>query len=345
MPALTVVRRGRLAGAVIPAVALGIAGIVAAQIGAQAASRAPALHAGPKVSLGTTANVFANAFTEAPDGAVFYSSGSVVYVVKGNSRPRIAVRAGRSVIALAANASGLFVETGLTVTQYRRSNGRQVRHWTLTSPFTPITSANLYAVGGTLWSWTDWGTDSSGLEYATVSRIATAHSAVHVVSKFAYPVTAAADSAGLYFQSTTKNSEPNFLDLASPSGAVSSRQVAAASGTELAVADGRVDLLVFGGSSVTVNSYSGTTLRLLSSKHVSGGDYAIAGTGFGLVVLACHGSKCSAPAISELDAATGSASGGVSVPGAAVLLSGPDAVVIEVSHGSHGAMTLQRISS
>jgi len=46
MSALTALRRGRLAGAVIPACALAIAGIVVAQSGAQAAPRTPALHAG-----------------------------------------------------------------------------------------------------------------------------------------------------------------------------------------------------------------------------------------------------------------------------------------------------------
>jgi hypothetical protein len=76
MSSLTVLRRGRLAGAVIPALGIAIAGLTVASAGAQAASRNPAhaaLHGGPKVALGTTTNVFANVFNEGPDGSLYYS--------------------------------------------------------------------------------------------------------------------------------------------------------------------------------------------------------------------------------------------------------------------------------
>ena len=82
-------------------------------------------------------------------------------------------------MAVAANQTDLFVQTGLTVTEYRLSNGSKVKHWTLSSPVVPITSAGLLAVGGAVWSWTDWGTDESGFEYATVSRIVVSGSATH----------------------------------------------------------------------------------------------------------------------------------------------------------------------
>jgi hypothetical protein len=231
MSALTVARRGRLAGAVIPAAAIAIAGIVVAMSGAQAASRAPALHAGPKISLGTTRNVFAQSFTEAPDGAVYYSHGSVVSVVKGNAAPKTAVHAAHTVQALAASGSDLFVQTGLTVTEYRRSNDKAVGHFTLSSPVKPITEAGLITgTGNTLWSWTDWATDGSGFEFATVSRINTATSSVHVVSKFGFPSPDgyAADSNGLYFQSNPPSGA--FLDEATPGGALHSRKFAAAQG-------------------------------------------------------------------------------------------------------------------
>jgi hypothetical protein len=141
MSSLTVLRRGRLAGAVIPALGIAIAGLTVASAGAQAASRNPAhaaLHGGPKVALGTTTNVFANVFNEGPDGSLYYSRGSVVYRVIGNGKPKAQVHASSGVMAVAANQTDLFVQTGLTVAEYRLSNGSKVKHWTLSSPVVPI---------------------------------------------------------------------------------------------------------------------------------------------------------------------------------------------------------------
>lgn len=341
MSALTVARRGRLAGAVIPAAAIAIAGIVVAQSGAQAASRGPALHAGPKISLGSTSNVFAQSFTQAPDGAVYYSHGSVVSVVKGNAAPKTAVHAGHAVQALAASSSDLFVETGLTVTEYRRSDYKALRHFTLSTPVKPITEAGLISgAGNTLWSWTDWATDESGFEFATVSRINTATSAVHVVSKYGFPSPDgyAADSNGLYFQSNPPSG--TYLDNATPGGALHARKLSVAEGNPLVLIGGKVELLVFG-HHVTVNTYS-SSLAPLTSEQVSVNDATLASADFGLAVLSGSGAALT---VSKLNPATGAASGGVHVTGAAVLLSGPDADVIEVSHDTHGTLTLQRVSS
>lgn len=351
MSALTALRRGRLASAVIPAVAIGIAGIVVAQAGAQASLRSPAtpaLHGGPRVALGTTADVANNAFTEAPNGAVLYSRGSVIYVVNGNARPAVVLRAGHAVLALAATASDLFVQTDLTVTEYLRSNDVKVRHWLLPRQPAPVTMGGLFAEGRTLWSWIDTETDSSGLEFATVSRIATSAAAVHLVSRLAFPTTMSANKSGLYFESTNRPQTHYFLAHAPPAGPVFFRDqgVVRFGPLPLALAGGRVDLLT---SAVPprVNSYGAPALTLLSSKRVSAGAISIASTNVGLVVLgqACHGSRCSIPTVSRLNAATGVASGAVRVPGVVELLSGPSAAVIEVSHGLHGSMTLERITS
>src|SRR5580700_3367036 len=106
-------RRSRI----VPAIALAVAGLAAAAPAAQAAARAPskpALH-GHTISLGATSDVFGDAFTEAPDGTVFFSHGSVVYVVHGDQAPAVKLHAGHPVLALAANSSDLFVQTGLQV--------------------------------------------------------------------------------------------------------------------------------------------------------------------------------------------------------------------------------------
>jgi hypothetical protein len=329
----------------LAATALAVAGLVAAVPGAQAAARTPvtpatpALHGHP-ISLGTTSNVFGNAFTQAPNGAVFFSRGAVVYVVEGNKAPGVALHVGGTVLALAATDSDLFVETGLRVTEYGRSNGAQLRHWTLTSPVTPVTSAGLYVVGGTVWTWTDWATDESGFQYAQVSRIHTSSSAVHVVDESAMPADMSADSAGLYFE--TVHGTNSYLARANPATSVVLLRKAQVD-APLALANGRVDELVFGVSSERIVSYNASTLALISSKTVPEKDAAIEGTGLGLLVLA-QGSSAS---VAVLNTSTGGASGALLTPGAYQLLNGPSAAVIEASdvHGTHADLFLVRISS
>jgi hypothetical protein len=349
MSTLTILRRGRLAGAVVPALGIAIAGLVVASSGAQAAPRIPghpALHAGPKVALGPTKNVFANVFNEGPDGSLYYSRGSIVYRVTGNGKPKAQVHATSRVMAVAASQSELFVQTGLTVTEYSLPNVTKGKHWTLSSPVTPITSAGLAAVGHTVWSWTDWGTDQSGFEFATVSRIDTSKSTAQVISKSAYPEMVA-NASGLYFESNSTKASASFLNHVSPSGVVKARKTPPAVGVPLALSGGRVDLLAFG-AHLTINTYNPTTLALITSKNVSDDDSNIAGTSSGLVVMkvACKNKKCTSTtvSVSKLKASNGAASGAITLPGATILLPGPSAGVIEVNHGIKGNMTLQRLS-
>jgi hypothetical protein len=250
-------------------------------------------------------------------------------------------------MAVAANSSALFVQTGLTVTEYSLPGVKKGKHWTLSSPVTPITSAGLLAVGNTVWSWTDWGTDQSGFEFATVSRISTGQSAAHVISKAAYPADMSANASGLYFESNSTKASANFLNHVTPSGVVKARKLTAGVGAPLALSGGKVDLLV-SSNHLTINTYGASSLTLLSSKKVSDNDTNIAGTSSGLLVmtLVCHGKNCSTPtvSVSNLNASTGTTSGAVKLPGAAILLPGPSAGVIEVNHVFKGNMTLQRLS-
>jgi len=309
---------------------------------AQAAARqAPALHATSTVALGSTGNIFKNIFTEAPDGTVFYSRGSVVYVQKGSSAPRVALHARKQVLALAANSAALFVQTGLTVTEYLRASGARVRHWTLTSPVKPITFAGLLVVGHTLWSWTDWGTDSSGFEFARVSRIKTTAVGVHVVSKQAYPVNMAANASGAFFEAARGPSGLVFLVHSTPSGVVHARRAPA---SPLALADGRLFELAFHNNAHQyIDRYSTTSLRLLSSARVSVNDRGIAGTGLGLIVLnaPCTRITCASATVSKL-AANGSRTGTLTVAHAFSVLTGPKAVVVVFSAGH---MSLVRLAS
>jgi hypothetical protein len=328
------------ARALLGATALALAGLLATAGGAQAASAGvtatPALH-GTRIALGATSGLYGNAFTEAPNGTVFFSRGSVIYAVEGNRAPVIALHAGRTVLALGATDSDLFVETGLLVTEYGRATGAQVRHWTLTSP-ARVTSAGLDVVGGTVWAWTDWATDGSGFQYAQVDRIHTSASAVHVVDKDAFPGDMSADGAGLYFETVHGVTED--LARANPTtSAVEYRQ--APVDAPLALAGGRVDLLSFGTNAADVLSYNASTLALVSSRRVPETDRSIVGTGLGLLVLA----QRSPATVGLLNVATGGTSRALTTPSAYQLLNGPAVIEATGVHGVHANLFLVRISS
>jgi hypothetical protein len=326
-----------------------VAGLVITAIGtAQAADRAPArsaapgLHVTATVALGRTSNMFRNVFTEAPNGALFYSRGSVVYLVTRHSAPRVALRASRRVLALAANSSDLFVQTGLTVTAYRRSNGSKVRQWSLTSPVIPITSAGLLVVGRTLWSWTDWATDRSGFEFARISRINTSAGAVHVVGRQGYPADMAADASGLYFEEAHGSANAGYLAHSTPAGVIRIRRQANVD-APMALAAGRLELLSFHSNGHNYLDTYRTSLLRISASRISDNDRMIAGTGSGLLVLTqpCSSLTCSSASVSKL-ASDGSVSGTLGVPYAFTLVTGPSAAVIAVRHGT---MYLVRIAA
>ena len=130
---------------------------------------------------------------------MFFSRGSVVYAVEGNRAPVIALHAGRTVLALGATDSDLFVETGLLVTEYTRATGSQVRHWTLTGPARSPRPASTSSAA-------PCGRGPTGPPTAAVSSTPRStgstrrSSAVHVVDKDAFPGDMRADGAGLYFE-------------------------------------------------------------------------------------------------------------------------------------------------
>ena len=160
MSVMKVVRKG-LPTAMLPVVA-GLAAVgLAIAPAAQAASTTPGqaasagLHVTGKVDLGRLGPEFSYVLTEAPDGNVYYSRGSVVYVVKGDHAPATALRASGTALAVAANSADLFVDVGNKVSAYALSDGRRLRTWTLPS-VAPVTSAGLDPVGATVWAYTDW---------------------------------------------------------------------------------------------------------------------------------------------------------------------------------------------
>jgi hypothetical protein len=333
MSVMVALRRG-LSLLAVPALAglviSGYAGTLLPSAGAAASSPARiALHSAGKVRLGSSSGLFTDVFTEAPNGTLYYSVGSVVREVRGTSAPRVVLHAGHKVIALAASSSRLFVQTQLRVTEYSRSSGRRLRHWTLHSPVTPITSAGLFVVGRALWSWTDWANDMSGFEFATVSRIRTSSSKVHEIHRMVYPGDMSADSAGLYFEAVKKDGSNGDLILARPSGALRQHSDSAVD-APLALSGGRVDVLTS-----DILTYSRTTLARRSVRSVSPDDRNIAATTAGLLVLKepCAGISCASATVSVLHASTGTVSGTTHIAHAAILLPGPKAAVITTTGG------------
>jgi hypothetical protein len=334
MPMPNVLRAARKPAAIAAIVGLAASGF--SGVLPTAAQAAGTLHATGTVLLGRFGSSFNYDFAESPSGAVFYSSGAKVYVVKGTSAPAQVVQAAGNVLAVAANSSELFVDVGATVTAYRLPGGIAVGRWRLNSQF-PTTSAGLYAVGSTVWGWTDFATDESGFEYADVSRFTTSSSAVHLVSaNIAYPADVAANANGLYYQAIRNDGTNGYVVHVTPSG--SSRRVTDVNlDGPLALAGGRVELLVPHDPSgnTYLDSYNAASLAHVFSRRVSGDDLDIAGTGAGLLVLTapCQGSVCSAATVSQLSTATGAAISTLTVPDAVTLVTGSSAAVITARSG------------
>src|SRR5580698_5008738 len=107
--------------AAAPAAAAGLAVSCLLAAGPPAQAGPATLHLSPAISLGKLGRDFSYQFTEDPGGNVFYFRGSAVYEVKITaSKPNTALRVRGAVLAVAASSSGLFVDVGRTVTEYKR---------------------------------------------------------------------------------------------------------------------------------------------------------------------------------------------------------------------------------
>ncbi|MGH3205190.1 MAG: hypothetical protein ACRDOA_05655 [Streptosporangiaceae bacterium] len=332
MSVMKVLRKG-LPTATLPVVAGLTAVGLAIAPAAQAVSAAPvradsaSLHVTAKVDLGRLGPDFSYVLTEAPDGNVYYSRGSVVYLVKGDHAPVTALRASGPVLAVAANLSDLFVDIGNKVSAYALSDGRRLRTWTLPSIAT-VTSAGLFTVGTTVWAVTDWATDESGFEYANVDRLSLSSPTVHRVSaNNAYPGDMAADLAGLYYEGIAGAGDYLFR---APRSGSPRRHADVNIDAPLALAAGNVYLLAVHdnqGDNTYLDAFRGSTLSPVFSERVSDHDTDIAGTGIGLLLLGPG-------RVSLLEGANGHQSSALSVPGAVVLVPGPSAAVVTVSHST-----------
>jgi hypothetical protein len=260
------------------------------------------------------------AAAEAPNGAVFVATGSIVYVVEGNSAPVVAEHAGGQVLALAADSTDLFVETGLVVTDYSRSTGNEVTKWTLPGSGTP-TSAGLLVGGPVLWAWTDFATDQSGFEYADLDRIV--GQSVVAVDNHAYPgdLEMAADADGLYYEGLVNNANAGHLEFVTPSGTKTVSPDGIQFGSPIALVGGTlVAEQPENEPGDDWSTWDPTTLKVLSQV-TTGIIYAdpIAETGSGLLLMEVpSGSSVAGAAIAEQSPTSGEQlDSGVGFPSAA----------------------------
>ncbi len=316
--------------AAAPAAAAGLAVSCLLAAGPPAQAVPATLHVSTAIGLGRLGNSFTYQFTEDPKGNVFYFRGSAVYEVKITaSKPNTALRVRGRVLAVAASSSDLFVDVGRTVTEYKRSNHHRVRSWTLArQPATP-TSAGIFVAGSTVWAWTDWATDESGFQYASVSRFTTGSSLVHkVASNNVYPGDMGADSTGLYFEAVSKKGA-SYIAHATPSGAIRRRNDANVD-APLAVYGGDVYLLAINETSdkTFLDSFTEPNLGVNFSAQESSRYNDMTATALGVVVLG--GGKVSL-VLTSFDKGQIAESAGIRH--GVALLSGPESGVITASGG------------
>jgi hypothetical protein len=357
LPVTTAVKRGLLSATAAVKPGLLTAAVAVTSLAALAAAGLPAAQAAPSQPAGlhVTGKVqiaaglrFAAPITQAPDGAVYFGRGAAVYVVTGTATPRLVRTETGTVVGLGASSSELFVAVGKTVTEYKRSDGVKGRHWRLSSPH-PVRVAGLYPVGSTVWAWTDWagetGGEGTGAEPATISRFRTSSGAVHKITGNGAQGLLAADAAGAYFLSFSGR-----LEHVSPAGRVHSIRYAQYPDW-LTLAGGRVEILaahfIHNKSTlrVHIDAYQASNLRKSYSREVSLGDFALAGTGAGLLALSCPTASCSTEKAERLDPVDGKITSVTSLPYGTQIVPGRSAAVITaVRSGTSYRFFLNRLA-
>jgi hypothetical protein len=275
---------------------------------------------------------------EAGDGTFYFARNSTVDAVRGAVAPQEVLHATGKVLALAATAADLYVQTGLTVGDYSLPGGALRRSWALPperfAPHSPPTSAGLLAAGGVVWSWTDWSTDFSGFEYANVQELS-AVGPPRPITDDAYPSDMAADATGLYYEETV--GADSYLVHVTANGAKTLSRPSQVMDAPMAIAPGSV--LLFGVKEPSGDPYlfrfSPTSLAALGSVRLGSEILFAVETSAGLLTIGCNPARCASNAVGLLDPLTAAVSGSVVVPGLVALVKGSaPAALAEV--GGHG---------
>jgi hypothetical protein len=272
-------------------------------------------------------------FADAPNDVVYFATGSVVKAVKGDAAPTVVTHLPRPALAVAATVSDLYVETGSTIRDYAVP-GMAVRHtWTLPAGTLPSgvggpTAAGLQAEPGVLWEWSDWSTDESGFEYATIIQISTTTSAVRVVDHDAYPSFVVAGPTGLYYEDTvgTATASHNYIVHALVDGKRVFSRPTGDVDAPLALEPGYVAAFAIREPSgkAYVDEFASATLALVSSAPFKPGAGGVVGTPVGPLGIesSCNKSACSDAMVVQVNPVTGGDTEAAKVPDAELLLFG-----------------------
>ena len=139
------------------------------------------------------------------------------------------------------------------------------------------TSAGLFPSSGVLWSWSDWATDESGFEYATVVAISPSTSSAKIIDDRAYPDDMAASPAGLYYETVVGTK--NHLVRATANGGRELPAPTTDSDAPLALGPGYLAVFAMKGAGLPyVDEFSANTLAVLHSSRLAVNTSAVLGT-------------------------------------------------------------------
>jgi hypothetical protein len=304
--------------------------------GTTAAAPAGNLTVAARVDLGpfSTTSLDSTPSAEAPGGTFYFAAGSAIEVVTAAGAPRLLVHARAKVLALAVTGGELYAQVGLDVLAYSLPALVVKRTWSLTpnrlAPRSAPTSAGLLAGGGAVWCWDDWATDQSGFEYATLDELSGA-GVTRLVDREAYPADMAVDSTGLYYE--TEVGSKGHLAHVTAGGTKELSKPTSDTDAPMVLSGGSVFLLAVHEPSGTpyLDRFAEASLALRASVREQRQLVDAVDTSAGVLAVVCSTASCARVARLDLEDAT--TSGGVAVPGVAVIVQGTDPAVLAVSGG------------
>lgn len=295
------------------------------------APRAGATDITGTVKLGaTTAINNEQVITQGPNGDVYFAEGKTVKIVKGLSAPATFVHASGFVMAVDATSTDLFVETKTAIELFQLPAGQFEGTWNLPHGIAlgPITQGGLSVEGTHLWTWTDWATDESGYEYASVTEFTTSTWTSTVLAKnSADPSDVAASPLGYFFLNRDR-----FVRADVSGTLIRSTVTADASDAPVATWGPNAWLVATREPSGSdyLDSYNATTMTRTTSVHLPNVTWGVLGTSGGLLGIDATSlsSASGHDYVVSINTRTGVEREMAYIPGAVTLLGGPKVVVV-----------------
>lgn len=279
---------------------------------------------------------------QGPNGNVYVAYGTTVKVVVGTASPVTLLHAPREVLALAATSSSLYVATSKQVLEYTLPAGSPDGSWNLPTGIAPaaITAAGISVEGEHIWVWTDWSTDMSGYEYASITEyFLPAWTYQVIANNSAAPGDVAASANGYYYLAhdrVVRGMADGTQVRSTVTGDASEAPVAAAGSNVWIVATREPSGANY------LDTYNAVTMTRTRSVHLAHETWGVLGTSTGLWAIANHPVPMGSDAhIVSINDVTGAETELVDLPGAVALLPGPKVAVL-VNQGSH--LYLDRLS-